>query len=119
MAIKNRGMMGQVKDFSTLPVGATDVDGMIEWHNRCFIFMESKFGDKELPLGQRLALERVVKALSKPSIVFIGTHESPIGQDIDYGNLIVREYYFNGKWDKYDKPILMCDAVRAFLKGYG
>ena len=117
--IKDRKKMSQIKDFSTLPTGATDIDGLIEYHNKCFILMESKHGDKVLPTGQRMALERVCDSLNKPAIVFIGSHTCSAEIDIDYGGLDVREYYFQGEWKHFDKPVKMFDAVRYFIKGYG
>lgn len=115
------GWMKQIKDFSNLGIGATDIDGLIEYHNKLYILMEAKAGGGQLSTGQRLALERLCDDLSKTKkcILFIGTHWTNPDQQIDFSELIVNKYYFNGKWNEYDSPRKMKAVITWFIERYG
>ena len=65
--INNIQRAQQINDFSNLLYGKitpTDIDGMIEYRGKLYIFFEIKYKDKDMPFGQRLALERLVKDLT-------------------------------------------------------
>ena len=65
--IKNRENAAKIKDFGSLrwgKISPTDIDGFIEIGNEKFIFIECKYGDSELPTGQRIALERLVDVVA-------------------------------------------------------
>lgn len=97
--IRNRDAALQIRNFSGLRYGnitPTDIDGMIEYHNRGYVLIETKYGDSELPQGQRLALERITDDLRKPSVAIVASHEST--GDIDVANAIVRELRYQRKW---------------------
>ena len=71
----------QINNFKNMRYGKitpTDMDGLIEYHNKAYVFIEVKYGDKDLPFGQRLALERLVKDTSskdKQSIAIVCEHQ--------------------------------------------
>lgn len=116
--INNRQAAQQIRDFSGLRwknITPTDIDGLIEYQGRGFIFIETKFGDAKLPYGQRLALARLVDGLSKPSICLITRHTTRPEDDIDMANSIVTEYYWHGKWTT-TKPIKLKDAIDGFIR---
>jgi len=99
----NRDKAAQLISFKNLQWGkksATDIDLYIEIHNKLFIYGECKHGDSELPFGQKLALERMVDVIgeTKVAILLVFTHNTQIGEDVDAGNCIVREYRFNKQW---------------------
>ena len=101
--IKNRQYANRVRDFSGLRYGnitATDIDGLIEYKNTCYIFIETKYKDAELPFGQRLALERLTDDLEKvkPVITIVATYSNE--GDIDVAHALVCEYRFRGAWHK-------------------
>ena len=101
--IKNRQYANRVRDFSGLRYGnitATDIDGLIEYKNTCYIFIETKYKDAELPFGQRLALERITDDLEKvkPVITIVATYSNE--GDIDVARALVCEYRFRGAWHK-------------------
>lgn len=110
--IRNRDHALQVKDFSGLRYGKitpTDIDLFLDFGNEIFIFAEAKYGDSILPLGQRLALERLVDACQEGGIrsyAFIVSHRAQNGEDIDMRKAIVREYRYKGKWTKERKHTL-------------
>ena len=101
----NREKAAQLISFKNLQwdkISATDIDFVIEIHNKLFIFGERKHGNSELPFGQKLALERIVDLIgeTKTAVLLVFTHDTPVGQDIDAGNCIVREFRFNKQWHK-------------------
>lgn len=124
--IRNRAVASQLRDFSGLRWGKitpTDFDGVIDFQNRIFIFIETKYGGTGLPTGQRLALARVcdaVQASGKEAIVFITEHNS--SGDIIMSESIVTEYRYLGDWHLSPEPIPLKEAIDGFLatmeKGY-
>jgi len=101
--IRNRRRAAQIRDFSGLRwenITPTDIDGLVEYHNVCYVFYETKLEDKEMDFGQKLALERLNDDLSKskPCITIISTHNTPIEEDICVANTQVTEYRYKGKW---------------------
>lgn len=116
--IRSRDFANQVKDFSGLCFGnitPTDIDGMIEYKNICYVYMESKFDGAELPYGQRLALERQHDDMrkTKPVLTIICTHHS--SGDIDYANTIVSEYRFGSGWQHPSKETTTAELITRFL----
>lgn len=118
--IHNRGRKQQILDFSGLLLGKitpTDIDGLIEYHNKLFILMEAKYGSAPLPFGQKLALERLCDSLDKdkPSIIFISRHILPSENDVDMSETLVDCYYWKGRWEKVCKNIKLGDAIKGFI----
>lgn len=101
--IQYRKRSQQIIDFSGLRYGKctpTDIDGLIELGGRVFIFIEYKFGDAEMPYGQRLALERIVDIMNdaKPSLLVVAKHDNPVEQDIDGANATVVKVRTDRRW---------------------
>lgn len=100
--IRNRQHATQIRDFSGMRFGnitPTDIDGFMEFGDRTFIFMESKFGNSELLLGQRLALERLCDAChaaGKASLLLVLQHHT-IG-DIAFASTQVTRYRYARRW---------------------
>jgi hypothetical protein len=120
--IVHRDRAGQVIDYSGLrirKITPTDMDGLIEYNNHCFIFIEYKGVGIELPLGQSLALERLVAALTKPAILLHAEHSTPVEQDIDGANARVIRYYFDNQWRKCKKAHTVSAMVARFIDKYG
>ena len=61
--------MKQLIDFQGLAVDEyiypTDIDGLIEYKDSEYIIFEVKYGDAEVPFGQKLALQRMVDDFTK------------------------------------------------------
>lgn len=89
----------QVNSFHNLQVGrlgATDVDALIEYKDKGYIFIEIKYMEKQMPLGQRIALERLVKdtGSNKLSIALVCEHwVTDTEKFVDVGNCYIREIY--------------------------
>jgi len=94
--------MSQCNDFSGMmygKVGMTDMDGFADYKDKLFMFVEAKYGGCEIPMGQRIALERLVRATSSPrraSIAIEIAHNT--SGDIDFAGCEVVRYYWKGKW---------------------
>jgi hypothetical protein len=92
------------RDFSGLRWGKitpTDIDGFIEFGDRLFVFVESKFNGAALPHGQRLALERLCDACHQPPrriAAVIIADQMEQSDLVDYAKLRVRAYRYGGTW---------------------
>ena len=119
----NRDKAAQLISFKNLQwekISATDIDFCIEIHNKLFIFGECKHGDSELPFGQKLALERIVDVIgeTKVAILLVFTHNTPIDEDIDAGNCVVREYRFNKQWHTEEQGRTVKEFCTKLIEKY-
>lgn len=95
--IQNRERARQIVDFSGLRYGnitPTDIDGLIEYHDKAVLFMEFKYKDAQVPHGQLLAIARLVTnchLAGKGAAAFICQHNvDDCEKDIDAANTTVR-----------------------------
>jgi len=101
--IRNRNQTRQAIDFSGIQNGKihpTDIDGVLEFDNEVLILFEVKRFNNDIPIGQRLVLERICDSwkTKKSIVLFVNVN---IENDIDYIPLkdgYVTKYYINGKW---------------------
>ena len=103
--IFNRDRARQLIDFEGLNVGSilpTDLDGLIEYHDEAFILYEFKYKGTEIPLGQRIAIERMVDTFSKAgkqAVAFLCRHEvKDPNEDVLAKDATVTSVYWNGTW---------------------
>lgn len=98
----------------------TDIDGLIEYHDKGFVFYEYKLKNAKMSNGQRMALERLADAVQKgkkPAVVFLCTHSAENPEtDIDAANARVIETYYNGKWHKKDGTRTVREHTQSFLQ---
>jgi hypothetical protein len=116
--IRNREFATQVRNFSGLRYGnitPTDIDGMIEYKNKLYIFIETKFGNAELPFGQRLAFERLCDDLQKvkPTLLIIASHNS--NGDIDVAKTTVTSYRYRGVWKTQNQQRSTGELIAWFI----
>lgn len=108
MRIRNADKARQLADFSGLAFGniyPTDVDGYIEYKNIACILYELKYRDAEMPRGQQVALERMVdnaRTAGKDAVLFLCSHDAPVGEAIDVADSKVKQIYYCGKWHPTD-----------------
>ena len=97
----------QILDYSGLQLGTvtpTDIDGLIEWHNEKYVLIEVKYQDAPMPMGQRIALQRMATDLhskGKNCIVLLAQHNvKDCNKSVDFTQCTVREIYYPGfhKW---------------------
>jgi hypothetical protein len=103
--IINEDRAKQLRDFGGLLFGnitPTDIDGLIEYHNKAYVIMEFKHRDNEIPDGQRKALERMnddFEQMGKRSICIIARHcQDDCNEPIDAANAIVTEFREKRNW---------------------
>lgn len=126
-AIKRLDRIGQVIDFRSLRFGGdttmpTDLDGFIDFGNKAFVFIELKYNDADMPVGQSLALERLCDAVSKSGIktmVIKASHLSNIDEAIDCGNCLVSKLRINGQWRPIIKKVSVRKVIEWFLTECG
>jgi len=116
--IRNRGFACQIKDFSGLRFGTitpTDIDGMIEYQNRAYVYIELKHQRAELPPGQKLAFQRQCDDMQKvkPTLFIIASHDTD--GDIDVANTEVVEYRYHKRWKTPDKTTTTRQIIEHFL----
>lgn len=109
-------------DFSGIRYGnitPTDVDGLIEYHNKAVVFLEYKCDSAEMPYGQKLALERVATnnhIAGKKSTVFVCEHNvHDCEQDVDAAEAVVRDFYYDGVW-YHDGKTKVKDKLDNFIR---
>lgn len=122
--IQNKARIQQINSFENMRFGTitpTDIDGLIEYKNKLMIFIELKHSHKELPGGQRLALERLINDIKcKPAIALIGEHfvEDP-AEIVDVSECKLRSYYYNlvkpMHWINASKEITIKDCVLTMI----
>jgi hypothetical protein len=120
---RNKDYAGQLKDFSGLRWGAispTDIDGLLEFSNRLFIIIETKYKNAPIPRGQLLALERVCDAINHPPerhcLILVTSHESD--GDIDMGLTTVRKVRENGLWLETIPEMGLRDLIDIYRRKY-
>jgi hypothetical protein len=116
--IRNRCYATQVRDFSGLRfknITPTDIDGLIEYRNICYVCIETKYENSELQFGQKLALERLNDDLSKvkPVLTIVASHDTD--GDIDVANTTVTEFRFRGRWHMSETVTSTHDLISRFF----
>lgn len=102
----------------------TDIDMLIEYHDKAVILYEFKYEDAPMKRGQKVAIERIVDDIDdsgKIGVAFLCVHDvADCSQDVFAKDARVYQIYYNGKWhdgnlqnvkDKTDSFIKYCDLV--------
>ena len=126
---ENRGVilypnrMGQLIEFRNLKIGnitPMDVDGMLEYHDKAYIFFEYKLEGAAMPDGQRIALERVAddcQKAGKESVVFLCEHDVHDAMAIvDAGSAIVKKIYYKHRWIADHQHSTVKDRMHNFIE---
>ena len=101
----------------------TDVDGLIEYRSKVFVFYELKLRNTQIPEGQKKALERIVNVLrdnGKHAVLFKCEHDvGNTDEQVDASEAEVTEVYFDGKWLNYSGRTAreVTDSYFKYLKG--
>lgn len=114
--------MRQLIEFRNFRFGTItpmDIDVMIEYHDKAYIFYEFKLEGASMPRGQKIALERLatdcIKA-GKKAVVFLCEHTvTDAKQIVDGGNAIVKSVFFFGKWNPQEEPKTVSEWTRNFI----
>lgn len=102
----------------------TDIDGVIDYHDFVWVLFEAKLTGKDVPRGQRLALERLIqnaKRARKHGIALIVEHGvEDCTRDIFLKDCMVREVYTteNMKWRPPRWAITAKGMADAYINYY-
>jgi len=119
--IRNPKRATQLRDFSKIRydnITPTDIDGVIEYHNKCYVFIEGKVEGTSVPYGQRIALERICNDLRKPSIAIIAVHNVPPEEAVDYSICKVEKYWFEKEWREPKRELSVKQLIDGFIERY-
>ena len=127
--IKNPSRIRQLIDFKGLELDGgiypTDIDGLIEYRNSQYILIEAKHGKSRVPIGQRLAIQRMIDdftAAGKLAMAIICEHHvEDIDEPVVMAKCLVREFYYGGEhqWRPPDKPLTVREAIDNFQRFSG
>ena len=117
--IRNTKQVRQSIDFTNIQSGKihpTDIDVVLEFDNEVLILLEVKRKGNEIPIGQRLVLERISNAWhTKKSVVLYVTHSfKNDDKDIPLSECNVESIYIDKKWKKAKTEITLKDTLKAF-----
>lgn len=105
-------------------VGATDIDAIVDVRDKILIVFEVKFDGKQVPKGQRYALQRLVgdaKANGKHAIAIVVDHYVyEYDEDVYLANLIVREVFESESmtWKPMKKRITARELANWYVGRY-
>jgi len=120
--IRNREHMRSIVNFDNMTFGKItpmDLDAFMEFNNKLYIFIETKYLDAQMPFGQQLALERfcdMCYETGKQSFVFLTSHVDH--DEIDLGNSLVSKYRWKKQWHEPNSRITLHDAVLKLKEKY-
>ena len=102
----------------------TDIDSLIEYKNQLWLMFEAKLAGKDVPQGQRLALERFIhdiRIVNKHGIAMIVEHNvQDTGKDIFLKDCYVREIITteNQTWRPPKYEITVKDITDLYIRYY-
>lgn len=112
----------QVIKFEDLKFGnmyPTDIDGCIEYKDKAVIFLEYKLKDFNMPVGQKLCLERLTDAIresGREAVALLCEHNVfDVNAPVEAGKAIVKSIYYNSKWHDADGQSVR-QYVERFIK---
>lgn len=115
--ILHRNRIKQIIEFSGMRWGnitPTDIDGVIEYHNIGWVWIEVKGANIAVPRGQKLAMERFVVDVSngnKQGVAIVSTHhENDANKNILLSKCDVSEYFWSEK-KKWAAPRYECNVL--------
>lgn len=124
--IKNPTRMKQLIDFRGLELDSgiypTDIDGLIEYHDTEYILIEVKHGNTRVPIGQKIAMQRMVDdftKIGKQAVAIVCEHRvDDADKPVIAAICRVREIYYGGehKWRPPDKRMTVREFIDSFQK---
>jgi len=121
--IHNRPAAEQIRDYSGLRWGTitpTDIDGFLDFRGRLFVLIELKYIGADMGAGQRLAYERLCKAITRvPVYCLVCQHDNGLDEDIKTATSILVEYWASGKWRKPKTYLTAWEAINVLLGIHG
>lgn len=101
---------------ATYPLAPTDIDGILDVDGRGYIIIEVKRGHTQMPMGQQIALENMVKDFQKAgkkAVLILLRHEEHDPTQVIYAAFLPVSGIYDGKG--WRKPRTDCMA-HEFVK---
>jgi hypothetical protein len=120
--IRNSKEVRKTIDFTGVQNGLmhpSDIDAVLEFDNDILILMEVKKQGIEIPVGQKLLLERISQSWHTPRSVVLKVEYLNIfkdDEDVPLDQCYVTEFYFNNKWRDTKKPVNLVMALNVLGK---
>lgn len=115
--IRNTKQVRQSIDFTGVQnnkIHPTDVDFVLEFDNEILILGEVKRQGIEIPLGQKLVLQRIADKWGDKAIVLKVVHShNNDDTDIPLKDCFVESYYVNKKWFRLQNSYSLVDFVNS------
>lgn len=120
---RNQKRGKQLIDFAGLKYSGnrygTDVDCLLEFQDKLFIFVEIKGKGATMPVGQRLALDRITDRLASTGVTactLLAEHNTPDPNvNIDLSQCNVVSYRWNKQWKAPEVPMNVKQAADILL----
>jgi hypothetical protein len=118
--VYNRERKSQIINYNGLRVARmtpTDLDGIMEFRDKLFVFFEYKGQDAPLQDGQQTCLERLVNAIQtddRHAVCFIIDHFTHVHEDVDGANSLVRDFFYCNHWHKPPYPTTVRQLLDMF-----
>lgn len=122
--INNPSRAKQLIDFAGLEIDGyiypTDIDGLIEYKDSEYIIFEVKYGDTDVPVGQKLALQRMVDdftKVGKQAVALVCEHTvRNTDKPVVAAWCKVRELYYGNEkcWRAPSKELTVREAINSF-----
>jgi hypothetical protein len=115
--IRNRNEVKQVIDFTGVQNGKmhpSDIDAVLEFDNRILILIEVKKVNNNIPVGQRMLLERICDSWHTPenAIVLKVEHDfRDSNVNIPLEKCWVTNAYYKGNWCPFEKAYSFVDYI--------
>lgn len=109
--IRNSNQVKQTIDFIGIQNGKihpSDIDAVLEFNNEALILMEVKREGNDMPIGQRLLLERICDSwhTEKSIVLFVNHSFKNDTKDIPLVECYVSKAYSKGKWTSVQPELL-------------
>lgn len=99
----------------------TDIDAMIEYKDKYYIFIEVKHTNGKLTTGQKILLERLVDSISnkkRKAIALVAKHSVRYPENIELTDCEVTDFYYKGVWKKPKKLTRVNEVVLNFTNNF-
>jgi hypothetical protein len=119
--IRNSKQVKQSIDFTGIQSGnihPTDIDVVLEFNNEVLILMEVKRTGNEIPLGQKLVLQRIANSwhTEKVVVLYVTHNFKNDDKDIPLKDCNVESIYIKSEWKNAKQKITLEDTLRGFSK---
>lgn len=99
----------------------TDIDGVIDYGGKNFIYLEGKLINAKLPGGQKKAFEKIICShcrAGNQSVFIVYEHETEVSETVDVANCYVKEYFGRSKgelrWHIPSRLLTVLQAIEIF-----